>query len=595
MILRARSIASLLAWVAPSPVFAQVTVDWERNHSRGVQNVGIDGCVERPGGFWASGAEYYDIDLPGPNYIGRIPVLMRLDADGQLLGTTSIPIGFDSFPTPVLVSTDAMGRAYLAYKFGTVQVRAFDAASVPVWSISIPNTIGLVPGGLGSPPWGGFTAVVRTPAGGFAVAGYDASGVQNFFTVLTAVTGPGPYVATVTDAGRSACLGPNVLFVTDPAGQVEWSAPIDVTVLAMAFGPGGELAIAGRHNSPSQALVRVYEVNGAVRFTHLTPSGPLSEYRSVAVDRFGAIAVAGGTNVSLAVDGADGLTALFAPNGAESWSRVWTGAAGFDDYFTHLVATKSGDVHVSGQTFQTSSTPYFLNERQLAVVAYDRAGNERWMHLDATVGTQSEASARLFESSTGAVVSAGTRSSQNFVNSGYTPIGGHFLALRPQSRGLCYGDAQSAACPCGGQSIAGAQAGCVNSFGSAARLVDSGVASLGNDTLVLSVSGTTPSSPGLYFQGSAAISPTVFGDGLRCAGGTLTRLFTRQASGGASSVPALGDPTLSARSAAGGDVLAPGTTRIYQVTYRDLASGFCPAPAGGSQNTSSALAIHWTL
>src|SRR5690606_27479256 len=85
---------------------------------------------------------------------------------------------------------------------------------------------------------------------------------------------------------------------------------------------------------------------------------------------------------------------------------------------------------------------------------------------------------------------------------------------------FCFGDGSGTACPCGNSGAAGR--GCANSVdASGARLAASGAASLTNDTLVLSGSGM-PNSSALYFQGTTQISAP-FGDGLRCAGGTVVR------------------------------------------------------------------------
>jgi hypothetical protein len=63
--------------------------------------------------------------------------------------------------------------------------------------------------------------------------------------------------------------------------------------------------------------------------------------------------------------------------------------------------------------------------------------------------------------------------------------------------------------------------------------------------------------------------------------------------GGTLLVPAAGDLSISARSAALGDPIAPGSMRAYQVYYRDPSSSFCPAPAGNTWNVGNGLRIDW--
>jgi Tol biopolymer transport system component len=150
----------------------------------------------------------------------------------------------------------------------------------------------------------------------------------------------------------------------------------------------------------------------------------------------------------------------------------------------------------------------------------------------------------------------------------------------------CFGDGTGTTCPCGNAGPAGA--GCTNSLGRAGTLIASGSASLGADTLVLSGSGMANGSA-LYFQGTARQDGglgTVFGDGLRCAGGTIVRLGTKANASGASQYPGSGDPAISVR----GAVASPGS-RDYQVWYRNVAA-FCQPE---SFNTTNGWEIAWEL
>ena len=157
---------------------------------------------------------------------------------------------------------------------------------------------------------------------------------------------------------------------------------------------------------------------------------------------------------------------------------------------------------------------------------------------------------------------------------------------------FCLGDGSAGACPCGNSGASGR--GCQNSAATGgALLAGSGSASLANDTLRLQTSNELPTALSILLQGSTSVAPLVFGDGLRCTGGTLKRLFVRNAAGGALSLPQPGDPSISARSAALGDALSNGATRYYQTYYRDPQLGFCPGPAGGSWNISSGVSVVW--
>jgi hypothetical protein len=155
---------------------------------------------------------------------------------------------------------------------------------------------------------------------------------------------------------------------------------------------------------------------------------------------------------------------------------------------------------------------------------------------------------------------------------------------------ICFGDGTLAPCPCGNSGQPGK--GCDNSAATGgAVLTASG--STSPDTVVLSSSGELPTVSSVFLQGDQQIAPAVFGDGLRCAGGNLKRLYVKSAVGGVATAPQSGDPSITAQSAALGDPIAPGTSRFYQVYYRDPDLNFCPAPPGNSWNASSGLQITW--
>lgn len=145
---------------------------------------------------------------------------------------------------------------------------------------------------------------------------------------------------------------------------------------------------------------------------------------------------------------------------------------------------------------------------------------------------------------------------------------------------VCHpGDEGAMGCPCANPpSVLGR--GCDNSAGTGgARLTAAGTASLVADTLVFTTSGERATALSLVLQGPTAISGGIaFGQGVRCMGGTLKRLYAKTASGGSITAPVGGDPTVSARSAALGDPISAGQSRFYMVHYRDPnILGGCPA------------------
>jgi hypothetical protein len=152
---------------------------------------------------------------------------------------------------------------------------------------------------------------------------------------------------------------------------------------------------------------------------------------------------------------------------------------------------------------------------------------------------------------------------------------------------FCPGDGSGTACPCGNAGHHGH--GCENSAGSGGgTLVARGAVS--PDTVVMDSTDLPVGVFTLLAQSTSQHAGVVFGDGVLCIQGGLRRLFVKLASDGTVSSPGPGDPSISARSASLGDPLAPGTTRHYQLYYRDPQVSFCP-PA--SFNISNAVEVRW--
>ncbi len=156
---------------------------------------------------------------------------------------------------------------------------------------------------------------------------------------------------------------------------------------------------------------------------------------------------------------------------------------------------------------------------------------------------------------------------------------------------FCAGDGTGTACPCGNSGASGR--GCDNSFSTGGgRLEGSGAALVTGDTVRFEAYGLPGAASALLFQGTSEQDGglgAVFGDGLRCAAGSVLRLGTRFASGGAvafgHNVP--GDPPISVSGA-----IPAGTVSVrgYQIWYRNSAS-FC-TPSGF--NLTNGVRVVWT-
>ena len=153
------------------------------------------------------------------------------------------------------------------------------------------------------------------------------------------------------------------------------------------------------------------------------------------------------------------------------------------------------------------------------------------------------------------------------------------------------------ACPCSNPP-AGRQRGCDNSSGTGgASIAATGAAYLSMDDLVFTTSGEKPTATSILLQGtSGPAGGIVYGQGVRCVGGSLIRLFVKSAIAGSITAPdfGAGDPTISARSAAKGDTIQAGQSRWYLVYYRDpTVLGGCPSSS--TFNATQSGRIDWSL
>ena len=152
----------------------------------------------------------------------------------------------------------------------------------------------------------------------------------------------------------------------------------------------------------------------------------------------------------------------------------------------------------------------------------------------------------------------------------------------PNFTSLCSpGIAGVRTCPCGNPP-SGPGRGCNNSGGTGgASLAAMGGAFLSSDTLQFTTIGERLGATSVLLQGtSSPAGGAVYGQGVRCVGGTLKRLYKKSAPGGSFFAPdwPIGEPPVSTRSAAIGNPILPGQSRWYLVFYRDpIVPGGCPA------------------
>jgi hypothetical protein len=280
-----------------------------------------------------------------------------------------------------------------------------------------------------------------------------------------------------------------------------------------------------------------------------------------AIEEYDVAAFAGQTIGSAVIAGRVAVNNAFdvGPRSFEFRLYAGNGAADLLDFATTSVVVGTGAYHPPGQTSFTYA-------------------------IDVT----SEVAALMSGGATWIGVRVQCTSTPNFPNVLDATQSRLSIDVVPTSgTGLCFGDGSGTACPCGNASAPGANAGCLSSLALGATLRADGNASVSSDSLVLR-GAQMPNSSALYFQGTSELSGgggAAFGDGLRCAGGTVIRLGTKTNVAGASQYPAAGDAAVSVR----GLLPAGGGTRSYQIWYRNAAAFCTPS----TFNLSNGWSVAW--
>jgi hypothetical protein len=148
-------------------------------------------------------------------------------------------------------------------------------------------------------------------------------------------------------------------------------------------------------------------------------------------------------------------------------------------------------------------------------------------------------------------------------------------------------------CPCSNPPAV-SPGGCDNSAGTGgARLESTGRPQTAYSTVVFTTTGETPTALSIVLQGKAFLpNGVIYGQGVRCVGVMLKRLYVKSASGGSITAPQPGDMSVYDRSEQAGDIIMPGTSRYYSVYYRDpTILGSCPATS--TFNVTQTQQILW--
>jgi hypothetical protein len=589
-----------------SAVQAQVHADWLQTFdatATGYDEIGAVTIAPSGNVYATGGTGIYP--ATGPFGLTTAALVLKYDSAGTLQWSRTIQsalyigVAEDVVVDPSNESVYVVGRVDRDSTHGILALK-YDALGSLLWAETFPP----------QQPQGEFTIARLRANGNLIAAGYAGMGIIVFeydpqgHLVWSGTVRSGDYPADLTIdsfgnvivSGSITTSGDNTNFGVSkfsPTGALLWTRAFTgggrgyEIAGAVLTDSSGAIYAAGRLIDPTgnpHGAVLKLDASGTLLWqqeNHGTMSNP-----PYSAESLHALAFAPGGNVRVegrtanAGSGIDIQVIEYTPAGSRVWQGTWNGPGNTDEYDIRMTTEADGSMTVLASSEQPSGA--------YAPVAL------RW-NVD---GTLRWADTRLVSSSQRALFYAGAFGSNGtFAIGGRTPgdmiSNALVLLARQEALPFCFGDGSSGPCPCSNQAAAGEGQGCVNSLGNAARLTNSGNASLGTDTLALTSSDEIADAFSVFLQGSVQLAPAAFGDGLLCVGGNLLRLYSHNASAGSVSAPAGSDASMSARSAALGDVISAGSTRYYQVYYRDASASFCPPPAGSNFNLSSALSILW--
>jgi hypothetical protein len=515
------------------------------------------------------GVLYVAGNTPGPQSFANVLLLEYSTASGNLLNTIQYSSGPGLSEYGGTVATDAQGNVYVGGGTvgdgGDAMLLKFDAAGQFQWK-RVWDGPALAPYSQDS-----VVELALDPAGEVLALIHGVMGSNHPDYVVV------KYAATNGSTLWEANWG---VSGEDSPRDMELDASGDVYVTGTGLNLTDMFSTIKLRGSDGQLLWQAYD-HSALR----------DSARALALDGQGGVYVTG----SVDPDGdQSNLNDNFytvkrdAGSGALLWSHAYgANCIGCYDVPADVRADPAGHVFVAGRT---SSQPY--NNDAITLVLDAATGLETVRGIVSGGPTQTAEPGFLGFDGAWNLLEAGRN--YDFNTGAVQMLVFKYAALAGSGTPLCFGDGTITACPCSNPS-AGAGRGCDNSAGTGgATLQSSGQASLVADTLSFTTAGEKPTATSVVLQGTAS-SPGgfVFGQGLRCVAGSLKRLYLRSAVGGSIHVPAAGDPSISARSAALGDTIPAGAQRYYMVYYRDpLVLGGCPALS--TYNATNALDVSWS-
>ena len=526
-------------------------------------NDGLSGVAAAPGGDVFVGGRAVG-DLWGPSQGGVDAWIGRYDAAGSQVWAKQL--GSAGGDTLSAVEGDGSGGLFacgqtdgslMGPQQGIVDawLARFDGDGNPLWGAQ-----------LGTPQHDHATRLASDGAGGVFVVGETTGSL----------------------AGPQVGGGDVWLARFDGAGNLLWSVQLgssgyDRVGGLVADGVGGLLVggdtpgtLGGPPLGGTDLFLARYDASGGLQWIHQTGSPGIEMLTALAPDGSGGCYAGGSQWVTgPSIEQPDAWLGRFDAAGNLLWERRFGTA---QDESTWALATdrvggNAVGVYALGTTRGSLFGTNVDGDRDAWMLRVDAAGAPAWSHQLGAEGDDVPAAAA--SDGLGGVVAGGSADGR---------AGPLWLARHAPPLGAvtCSGDGGGSSCPCGNEGASGA--GCANSTGAGASLRSAGQPSVASAGQELVAGGLPPLRPGVYLQGSAAVNGgagTWFGDGLRCAGGSVARLEVRAARPDGTSHT---DVDL----VAAGGVLA-GQTLRYQLWYRDPAGGPCSA----GFNLTNAVEVVW--
>lgn len=607
---------SLVLALSLSPfATAQVSVTWSRVHDAppGQSDTALDLAADASGNVWITGRSYNTTSgFPPPPPTADIETV-KYDAAGtfQWRARYHSPLGGDDVGYAVAVAplgsvvVAGQSAGYVGSTYVTQQtVVKYDASGVQLWANQYGPTAGpnvarallvdstgniFVGGNDGGGNASGDMCVRKLDSSGNVIwtAAYDgAAGLYDYVYALALA--PNGDVVAVGSTGTPATNTTDLALIrVSSTGTLLWAREVDGGVngadlaLAVAVDSAGHAYVGGQWVTGVTGLdqvLRAYDSAGNLSWSRSRDGSAHGSdtIRRVAVSGAGRILAMGSLTES--GSGTDFSLEDFTSAGVGTWVRTWGGIANLDDTARALVVDGLGNAFVVGHS-NLAISPSTIAEGRL--IAWDPNGLQLFSAAFGN-GTNSERFVDVEAGPSGSLLVGGYHD-QGIAN------GLDYLAVRfdPSSTSFCSGDGTGTACPCGNTGTSGR--GCASSsVASGARLFAIGNAGASAATDTLALTATDIPGPGLFFQGTGTFgggAGVTFGDGLLCAGGTITRLGVVFPTSGVATFP--GGLTPNPIHAAGGTTA--GDVRHYQCWYRDAAT-FCTS---STFNLTQGVTISW--